>query len=104
MSLGLVLLVYWLASAASGAAAYATALNILALPLIKFALFVALLSYYYHLFNGIRHLCWDMGWGFERAVARKAGWLVFVSAIVLTALTWMCLCLRIYAGGNGGLV
>jgi succinate dehydrogenase / fumarate reductase cytochrome b subunit len=104
MSLGLVLLVYWLVAAASGAVAYEEALDVLSMPLVKFALLAWLLSFYYHFFNGIRHLCWDMGWGFERAVAKKAGWLVFISAIVLTALTWMCLSLRIYAGGNGGLV
>lgn len=104
MSLGLVLLVYWLASAASGAETYAAALNVLSMPLIKAALFLWLLSFYYHLFNGIRHLCWDMGWGFERAIARKTGWVVFISAVVLTVLTWMCLSLHIYANANGGLV
>ncbi|MES1196186.1 MAG: succinate dehydrogenase, cytochrome b556 subunit [Steroidobacter sp.] len=104
MSLGLLLLVYWLAAAASGAESYGVALEVFSMPITKFALFLWLLSFYYHFLNGIRHLCWDLGWGFERAVAKKTGWLVFISAIVLTALTWMCLSLRIYASANGGLV
>jgi succinate dehydrogenase / fumarate reductase cytochrome b subunit len=104
MTLGLVLLVYWLASAASGEAAYDATLDLLRTPVIKLALFMWLLSFYYHFFNGIRHLCWDMGWGFERSVARKVGWLVFISAIVVTVLTWMCISLKLYTGVNGGLV
>jgi len=104
MSVGLLLLVYWLIAAATGAEAYDAALKLLNLSVTKFALFLWLLSFYYHFFNGIRHLCWDMGWGFERAVAKKTGWLVFISAIVLTALTWMCLSLHIYASVTGGLV
>src|SRR2546423_11112533 len=75
MSLAVPLLVYWLVAAASGTEAYETALHVLTMPVIKFALFAWLLSFYYHFFNGIRHLCWDMGWGFERAVASKTGWL-----------------------------
>lgn len=104
MSLGLVLLTYWLVAAASGAEAYSNALDVLSMSIVRFALFLWLLSFYYHFFNGIRHLCWDMGWGFERAVARKSGWLVFVGAIVLTILTWMCISLRLYVNANGGLV
>ena len=104
MSLGLLLLVYWLVAAATGIEAYDAALNLFSMAVVKVALFLWMLSFYYHFFNGIRHLCWDIGWGFERSVARKSGWLVFISAIVLSILTWMCLSLRIYASANGGLV
>lgn len=104
MSLGLAVLVYWLVSAAAGEESYAAALDVLSMPLIKILLFLWLFSFYYHLFNGIRHLCWDIGWGFEKAVARRSGMIVFVSAIVLTVLTWMCLCLRLATGISGGLV
>jgi succinate dehydrogenase / fumarate reductase cytochrome b subunit len=104
MALALVLMVYWLAAAASGSESYETALDVLRMSVIKWVMFFWLLSFYYHLLNGIRHLCWDMGWGFERAVAKKTGWLVFVSAIVLTALTWMCVSQRMFVSVNGGLV
>ncbi len=39
----------------------------------------------YHLLNGIRHLLWDIGWGFELPKAVASGWTVVALAIVLTA-------------------
>lgn len=43
-------------------------------------------SIFYHLSNGIRHLFWDAGKGFELATAYKSGYAVIVSAIVLTVI------------------
>jgi succinate dehydrogenase / fumarate reductase cytochrome b subunit len=101
MSVGIALLVYWLVAAASGSEAYNTALSCFAAPVTKVALFGWLLAFYYHLLNGLRHLGWDMGYGFELAVARKTGTLVFVSSIVLTLLTWWCISSRITASVTG---
>ncbi|MBM5783210.1 MAG: succinate dehydrogenase, cytochrome b556 subunit [Pelagibacterales bacterium] len=42
---------------------------------------------YYHFCNGIRHLFWDLGKGFDKETARTNGFLVIISAIVLTTLT-----------------
>lgn len=95
MSVGIVLLVYWLAAIASGSEAYDAALRCFASPLTKLALFGWLLAFFYHLLNGVRHLGWDMGYGFERASARKTGMLVVVGAIALTILTWLCVAARI---------
>lgn len=39
----------------------------------------------YHLLNGIRHLLWDIGWGFELPKVYASGWTVVALAIVLTA-------------------
>ncbi len=104
MSLGIALLVYWLSAAASGSAAYEQALRCLTSPLTRIAMFGWLLAFFYHLLNGIRHLGWDLGYGFERAVARKTGTLMFVTAIVLTVLTWLCISARITASVSGGLL
>ncbi len=101
MTLGLVLVVYWLAAAAAGEENYDLALDLLRMPFIKFVWFTWLLSFYYHFLNGIRHLFWDIGLGFERRVARTTGWLVFISSIALTVLTWMCISVRLYASDNG---
>ncbi|MGE0113630.1 MAG: succinate dehydrogenase, cytochrome b556 subunit [Steroidobacteraceae bacterium] len=97
MSAGFTLLVYWLVALASGSETYDGALRCFASPLTKLALFGWLLAFFYHLLNGIRHLGWDMGYGFERAVARKTGTLVMVSAVILTVLTWLCITARITA-------
>jgi succinate dehydrogenase / fumarate reductase cytochrome b subunit len=42
---------------------------------------------YYHLCNGIRHLFWDLGKGFELKTAKRNGYLVLLSALVLTVAT-----------------
>src|SRR5882757_4773736 len=88
MTIGIALLVYWLVAIASGSDAYSNALQVFAMPIIKAASFLWVLSFMYHFLNGIRHLVWDLGYGFEKAVARKTGWLVFIAALVLTAITW----------------
>jgi succinate dehydrogenase / fumarate reductase cytochrome b subunit len=43
------------------------------------------------LLSGVRHLVWDAGYGFEKATARKSGWLVFIGSVVLTAFFWFLL-------------
>ncbi len=48
-------------------------------------------SFCYHFLNGIRHLCWDLGFGFERGTARASGWVVAISSVLLTAALWMLL-------------
>ncbi|MGC3980735.1 MAG: succinate dehydrogenase, cytochrome b556 subunit [Steroidobacteraceae bacterium] len=101
LSLGIALLVYWLVAAASGSAAYESALSCLSAPLGKLALFAWLLAFFYHFCNGIRHLFWDAGHGFEKAVARKTGTIVFIAAIVLTLLTWWFAASRITLSAGG---
>ena len=45
-------------------------------------------AFFFHLCNGIRHLAWDTGWGFEIPKMYATGWTVIVASVVLTALTW----------------
>lgn len=35
----------------------------------------------YHAFNGVRHLAWDLGYGFDMGVLYKTGWLVFFGSM-----------------------
>jgi succinate dehydrogenase / fumarate reductase cytochrome b subunit len=44
-------------------------------------------SVFYHLANGIRHMAWDAGWGFELDRLRITGWLTIVFAAAMTVLT-----------------
>ncbi len=89
------LLVYWLAAAAAGPERYAAALDTVRSPLVRLVLLGGLFSFSYHLLNGVRHLFWDAGYGFELPVARKSGWAVAIAAVVLTALLWCALDLSI---------
>ena len=89
LSLGFALLVYWLAAAAAGADSYATARDALASPLAQLVLFGAAFSFCYHLLNGVRHLFFDLGHGFELQTARRSGWAVAVGAVALGVVVWL---------------
>jgi succinate dehydrogenase / fumarate reductase cytochrome b subunit len=89
------LLVYWLAAAASGAQSYAGALRCLGSPLTRVVLFGGLLAFCYHLLNGVRHLFFDAGVGFELATARRSGWAVAIGAVVLALVAWLVLTSRL---------
>jgi succinate dehydrogenase / fumarate reductase, cytochrome b subunit len=91
LSVGLLLYVYWLVAAASGAQAYARVLALLGSPPGKALLFAFSFAFFYHLMNGVRHLVWDTGHGFEKKVARASGWIAFLGAIVLTLFFWFLL-------------
>lgn len=84
-------LVYWLAAAAASPDAYATAVARIGSPLGQLVLLGGLFSFCYHLLNGIRHLFWDAGYGFELPVARKTGWAAFLGAVVLAAVLYAAL-------------
>jgi succinate dehydrogenase / fumarate reductase cytochrome b subunit len=94
LSVGLLLFVYWLVAAASGPEAYADAQAVFAHPLTKVALVGFSFAFFYHLMNGVRHLAWDTGHGFEKKQARTSGWVAFLGAVALTALLWFVLVRR----------
>ncbi len=81
-------LAWWLLAVAAGGQAYADAAACLASPLGMIVLFGFSLALVYHLLNGIRHLLWDAGWGFEIPEVYRSGYTVFVLTVVLTALIW----------------
>lgn len=88
LSVGSLLLVYWLGSAAYGPASYERASQLLGSPVGYLVLFGFSLCLFYHLANGIRHLLWDVGWGFELGQAQRSGAVMLVVAAVLTVVTW----------------
>jgi succinate dehydrogenase / fumarate reductase, cytochrome b subunit len=85
LSVGLLVFAAWLCAAASGDAAYATFQGLLPAPLVKAGLALTVVAFVYHLANGVRHLCWDAGLGFERAQARRSGAIVVAFALVAGA-------------------
>lgn len=98
LSVGLVMLVYWLIAAATGADAYAEAQRVLTHPLARLLQIGFSFAFFYHLLNGARHLVWDAGYGFEKKTARLSGWLAFLGGVALTAFFWGIVLLR-PAGG-----
>ena len=55
----------------------------------RFVLGGWLFSAFYHLGNGIRHLFWDAGYGFELKDAYRSGWIVVGVSLVATAVSWI---------------
>jgi succinate dehydrogenase / fumarate reductase cytochrome b subunit len=86
LSAASLLLVYWLWAIASGAEQYERTLKCLSSGWVKALLVGAMFCFFYHLSNGLRHLAWDLGYGFEKRQARPSGWAVVVAAVVLTAI------------------
>jgi len=89
LSIGTVLLVYWLIAAASGPEAYEHAQAVLGSMLGQLLLFLWTWALFYHLFNGIRHLFWDAGYGFEMEQVYKSGKGVVWASVILTFLCWL---------------
>jgi succinate dehydrogenase / fumarate reductase cytochrome b subunit len=90
LSVGLLLLVYWLTAVASGAHAHARAARLLSLPVMKLVYAALVIAFCYHLSAGIRHLVWDTGRGLERAQAQRSAWLVVGVSIALMLLVGYC--------------
>ncbi len=89
LAAGLLLLLWWLAAAASGPDAFETAQAAAGSFLGRLLLLGWTFALFYHLCNGIRHLFWDMGRGFELSTVSLSGWLVVVGAAALTVLAWV---------------
>ena len=87
LALGTPLLVYWLTQLAAGPTAYQQAQECFSHWFVQLMLLGWTFALFYHLSNGIRHLFWDIGKGFEMETLYKSGYAVLVSAVVLTAVT-----------------
>ena len=85
---GTILLTIWLAAAATGDEAFATVSGIYTSPFGLLVLFAYTWALFFHLLNGVRHLIWDAGYGFEIASATRSGMTVVAAAAVLTLATW----------------
>ena len=55
----------------------------------KFIVILLCWTFSFHILNEIRHLMWDMGYGFDLKVAKITGVLVFFGSFVLTILFYI---------------
>lgn len=84
LSAGALVLAYWLIALAGGPVAYDQAVTILNTGWLKLCYAAWSFCFFFHLANGIRHLVWDLGLGFEPGQIRASGWTVLVVAAVAT--------------------
>ncbi len=84
LTLGTPFLVWWLVAAASSDKAFATASWFFGSWLGLLLLFGWSYSFFFHLCNGIRHLAWDTGYGYELRTTYATGWTVVAASGALT--------------------
>ena len=85
LSLGAIALGIWLVALASGPDSYAAVLDIAASGPFKILLIGWTFAFFFHLANGVRHLFWDLGLGYDKAHIQRSGWAVVLVTLVATA-------------------
>ncbi|MFY2764772.1 succinate dehydrogenase, cytochrome b556 subunit [Arenimonas sp. MALMAid1274] len=88
LAVGSLVLAAWLVAAAGSAEAHAAFMACLASVPGKVALFGFSACLVYHFLNGIRHLFWDAGHGYEIPKVYASGYAVLVLSVLLTAALW----------------
>ena len=89
LSVGTILLAWWLIAAATGAESYASINGFLGSWFGMILMFLWSFAFFFHLCNGIRHLIWDTGRGLDLADVEKSAKSVLIATAVLTVLTWI---------------
>ena len=87
--LGGVLVVWWLLAAATGPEYFDFVDGLITSWLGLLVLLGLTWALCYHLLNGIRHLVWDTGRGFDLETVDKSGMAVAAGSAVLTVLLWL---------------
>src|SRR6202043_44539 len=89
LSLGAILLVWWLGAASDGPEPYAAVQRFLGSWIGLLLLFGGRLAPFYHLCNGIPHLVWDTRRRLELSGVYAGGGGVLARTAVLTIVTWV---------------
>ena len=87
--IALILIFFWLVVLSLGESNYELFLLIINSFIGKFILIGFTWSMSFHLLSGIRHLVWDLGYGFEIKTANISGLIVIISSLVLTVMIWL---------------
>ena len=84
LCLGAVVFAWWVIALALGPEPYAAVRSALGSWLGRLLLFAWTFSFFFHLCNGVRHLFWDAGVGFELRTVQASGLAVVAASIALT--------------------
>jgi len=87
--LALILIFFWLIALSLGTNNYESFLLLINSFFGKFILIGFTWSMIFHLLSGVRHLVWDLGYGFEIKTANISGIIVIISSLVLTIIFWL---------------
>ncbi|MBK8175849.1 MAG: succinate dehydrogenase, cytochrome b556 subunit [Rhodospirillales bacterium] len=87
LTAGTLLLTWWLVAAAYGPDSFANAQAFIGSWIGQLLLWGFTFALFYHFANGIRHLAWDFGWGFELSKLRCSGIATVAFAGAATVIT-----------------
>ena len=87
--LALSLIFFWLLALSFGESNYESFLSTMNSFFGKFILIGFTWSMSFHLLSGIRHLAWDLGYGFEIKTANISGAVVIILSLLLTVIFWL---------------
>ena len=87
--LALILIFFWLLVLSFGENNYELFLLAINSFFGKFILIGFTWSMSFHLLGGIRHLIWDLGYGFEIKTANISGAVVIILSLLLTVIFWL---------------
>lgn len=79
----------WVVTLAAGPEAYATYMGLLGSLLGRVVLFLITVALFFHLGNGVRHLVWDAGKGFEIKTANASSWATIAFGVVAAVAVWI---------------
>ena len=88
LSIGTIVLVWWLVAAASSPEAFDAVAEFLDSWLGMVLLLGWSVALFYHLCNGIRHLVWDTGHALDLRSTYLGGWFVLGGTAALTLIAW----------------
>jgi succinate dehydrogenase / fumarate reductase, cytochrome b subunit len=83
LGVGALILAWWLVSISNGPEGYETFMSYAGTPVGLVILFCCAWGLAFHFLNGIRHLAWDLGYGFQKQTATRSGSLVYVLSVVI---------------------
>jgi succinate dehydrogenase / fumarate reductase cytochrome b subunit len=89
LAAGTLLLVWWLIAASVGPGYFNIVQSVIGSWIGRLLLFGWSFALFYHLCNGIRHLFWDMGRGYELPTVAASGWVVVIMSLALTGIAWV---------------
>jgi len=84
LALGFILIIIWLLAASTNVYYFDCINSILTSWFGIIVLIGSVWALCYHSLGGIRHLIWDMGFGFDLKIADRLGWMVIIGSFVLT--------------------
>jgi succinate dehydrogenase / fumarate reductase cytochrome b subunit len=85
LAIGAFGLVAWLLAVAGEGGSFIRFQSALGSPIGAIALAAFVVALVYHFLNGIRHLLWDIGWGYELPRAYASGYVVIALTLILSA-------------------